>query len=158
MRRWPGVVLACALVVLTASCRDAGPARDGPQVVPPEGVQPGVDPLPDTLRQQIEGEPSPAALPAPDVHVTLSEWRVLLSRDEVAAGPTVFLIANAGTLAHALVIEGAGERWEVDLLNPAQAVTLNVDLRPGEYRVYCPQVVDGTAHAGLGMATRLRVR
>jgi len=93
--------------------------------------------------------------PPAAVQVRLSEWRVGLSRAEVPAGPVAFTITNAGTIPHALEVEGRGVEREVRLLQPGGHATLTLDLRAGRYVVYCP--VGGESHKRLGMLAELRV-
>jgi hypothetical protein len=152
MSRWLGSIVVCGAVLALASCGQPQPAAD-PDAGFTEGVQPRAEPQPDQF-----GTGQDAALPPADVDVTLTEWRVALSRAEVPAGLTALLVSNGGTVPHALVLEGAGERWETDVLNPGESVRMTVDLRGGAYNVFCPRTGDGGAHVELGMMTQLRVR
>jgi uncharacterized cupredoxin-like copper-binding protein len=80
---------------------------------------------------------------------------VELSRAEVPAGPVTFTVTNAGTIPHALEVEGGGVEREIHLLQPGAHGTLTLTLRPGRYEVYCP--VGGESHKRLGMLAALRV-
>lgn len=70
------------------------------------------------------------------------------------SGPTSFVVTNNGTMEHNFEIGGPAIqlRLESNLL-PGQSGTLDVDLVPGEYQVYCP-VAD---HAQQGMQLTLTV-
>ena len=50
--------------------------------------------------------PGPATPPPTVVTVRLTEWKVEASTPRVPAGPTQFVITNAGTIPHALEVEG----------------------------------------------------
>jgi plastocyanin len=110
-------------------------------------------------------EPAPAdqtALPPDEgdlrnVEATLTEWSVTLSQDSVAAGAIAFNVRNSGSVVHRFEVEGNGEEWETDDLNPGDTVTMSVSLEPGVYEVYCPVEEDGMTHQERGMTTTLRV-
>jgi len=101
------------------------------------------------------GRPHLAAGEPQTVEVRLSEWRVELSQAAVAAGPVTFHVRNAGTIPHALEVEGRGVEREIAVLQPGAAGSLTLTLRPGTYEVYCP--VGGESHKRLGMVTSLTV-
>lgn len=72
----------------------------------------------------------------------------------IPAGLTVFEISNVGTEEHSFVIEGQGIQAQLEQnLQPGETNTLEVDLLPGSYLVYCP-VED---HAEHGMRLDLTV-
>jgi uncharacterized cupredoxin-like copper-binding protein len=61
---------------------------------------------------------------------------------------------NNGTIEHNLEVEGQGIEEAFDSnLQPGETRTLEVDLQPGTYEVYCP-VAD---HADQGMRVELTV-
>jgi hypothetical protein len=70
------------------------------------------------------------------------------------AGPTTFKVTNNGSMAHNFEIEGQDieQVFEANL-QPGASNTMQVELVPGEYRVYCP-VAD---HAAQGMELTLTV-
>jgi hypothetical protein len=96
---------------------------------------------------------------APDAPVpvtaTLSEWKVELSEATLAAGTVEITVTNAGSIPHALEVEGAGIEEETPLIQPGSSATLVLTLRPGRYEIYCPVGTD--SHKKLGMETHLRV-
>lgn len=92
------------------------------------------------------------------VSATLTEWAVQLSRDTVPAGEVTFRVANAGTMEHALEVEGQGIEEETAHIQPGQSATLTVNLQPGTYEVYCPVVTEAGNHQELGMTTQLVVQ
>jgi plastocyanin len=93
-----------------------------------------------------------AAASAP-VAVSLSEFAIDMP-DSLPAGPTTFEVTNDGTIEHSFEIEGQGIEEELEHnLQPGETLTLQVDLAPGTYEVYCP--VDD--HRGEGMERDLTV-
>ncbi len=98
----------------------------------------------------LAGEPHPVAVTA-----TLSEWKVELSERRIAPGVVTFTVMNAGSIPHALEVEGEGIEQETEVIQPGARATLTLTLKPGTYEVYCP--VGGDSHKKLGMDTRLRV-
>lgn len=54
------------------------------------------------------------------------------------AGETTFRVVNEGATTHALEIEGGGVEEETDPIGPGESAELTVQLRAGEYELYCP--------------------
>ncbi len=98
----------------------------------------------------LVGEPHPVAVTA-----TLSEWKVELSERRIAPGVVTFSVTNAGSIPHALEVEGEGIEQETEVIQPGAHATLTLTLKPGTYDVYCP--VGEDSHKKLGMDTRLKV-
>ena len=86
--------------------------------------------------------------------VTLNEYSIEMPAT-LPAGLTKFEIRNAGQLPHNFEIEGQGIEKELEEdLAPGASGTLEVDLQPGTYRIYCPVGTHDTEH---GMTTQLTV-
>jgi uncharacterized cupredoxin-like copper-binding protein len=83
------------------------------------------------------GAPAPAPAPAA-VNVKLSEWKVELSAGTIAAGTVTFTVTNAGSIPHALEVEGQGIEQETGVIQPGASATLTLTLKAGTYEVYCP--------------------
>src|SRR2546426_7555764 len=98
----------------------------------------------------LVGEPHPVAVTA-----RLSEWKVELSERRIAPGVVTFTVTNAGSIPHALEVEGEGIEQETEVIQPGAHATLTLTLKPGTYEVYCP--VGEDSHKKLGMDTRLKV-
>lgn len=90
------------------------------------------------------------------------EQKVPVKIDEMAigmpeslkAGEFEFLVTNAGKHDHNFEIEGAGLDKKFWLnLKPGETKSLEVKLKPGEYRVFCPL----KDHDHKGMTRTLRV-
>jgi uncharacterized cupredoxin-like copper-binding protein len=132
---WLWVFVAVLLVL--AGCSPAPSAPSTGQT--PEAGETAAPQLPDTG--------------ANTVPVELEEF-VITMPASLPAGPTVFEIANVGTEEHSFEIEGQGIEAGLDQhLQPGETATLEVDLAPGTYTVYCP-VED---HADEGMRMDLTV-
>jgi plastocyanin len=89
------------------------------------------------------------------VRANLSEWKVELSQGTITAGRVTFTITNAGSIPHALELEGQGIEEETAVIEPGASATLTLSLKPGTYEVYCP--VGQDSHKKLGMETDLTV-
>jgi len=89
------------------------------------------------------------------VRAKLSEWKVELSQGTIAAGRVTFTVTNAGSIPHALEVEGQGIEQETTVIQPGASATLTLTLKPGTYEVYCPVGTD--SHKKLGMETHLKV-
>ena len=97
----------------------------------------------------------PAVAVAQPVAVTLSEFKIAMAHDTVAAGPVTFRIKNSGTMTHALfVMNDTFEKGSAEI--PAgQEVSLTVTLKAGTYEVFCP--VSDESHKKAGMTHKLVV-
>lgn len=95
---------------------------------------------------------NPAAM-RNDVDVQLREMEIVMPRT-LPEGSTSFRVRNTGTMVHSFEVEGQGIERKLDQpLQPNEQATLQVDLQPGRYRVYCP--VD--QHGARGMELQLTV-
>ena len=92
---------------------------------------------------------------ASTISVRLSEWKVELSRAAVGPGPVSFTVKNTGTIPHAFEVEGKGLEKETPQIAPGDSTTLTLDLKAGDYEVYCP--VGEGSHEKLGMKAKLHV-
>src|SRR5262245_51730007 len=72
------------------------------------------------------------------VDVTLSEYKIEMPA-ALPAGPTTFRIANTGSKTHNFKIEGNGleEKLKANLKKDDSG-TMQVNLKPGSYKVTCP--------------------
>ena len=148
MRRMTAVSI---VVLLAAACGDADTLPE------PDGLESDASVLESGQPETADG----VALPPDDadlaaVDATLAEWSVTLSQDSVAAGALAFNIRNTGSMVHRFEVEGNGEEWESEDINPGDEVTMSLNLTPGVYEVYCP-IEDGESHRARGMTTTLRV-
>jgi len=82
------------------------------------------------------------------VNVTLTEYKVEMSKTSLPAGPVKFTITNEGSIVHEIVLEpgGAvdapleadGKVAEVEDLQPGQTLTLEWTIdTPGQYQLTC---------------------
>ncbi len=92
-----------------------------------------------------------AASPVQEVH--LIEYAVHMPQT-LPAGKVSFRVENGGKEQHAFEIEGNGLHQATQLLSGGSTASLDVDLKPGTYTVYCP--VKG--HKEKGMKTTVTVQ
>lgn len=92
------------------------------------------------------------------VNVVLDEWSVAIPTDTLPPGAAQFVIVNRGDAVHGFEVEGAGIEEEVEHIRPGTQATLTVNLRPGEYQLYCPVSDSAGNHEAKGMSRRITVR
>jgi uncharacterized cupredoxin-like copper-binding protein/quercetin dioxygenase-like cupin family protein len=108
--------------------------------------------MPVDMNMDMGGTPA-AEASGGAVAVSLTEFAIDMPT-EIPAGPTTFTVTNNGTVEHNFEVEGQGIEEELDAnLAPGATGTLELDLAPGTYEVYCP--VDD--HAQHGMELELTV-
>lgn len=91
---------------------------------------------------------------AGEVQVSLTDFSIEMP-ETLPAGPTTFRVSNDGAVEHNFEVEGQGMEEELaENLAPGGTGTLQVDLEPGTYEIYCP-VGD---HADRGMRMELTVQ
>ncbi len=117
---------------------------------------------PETPAQEAPAQEAPAEAAPPQeeapagptlVEVSLTEFAIEMPA-ELPAGPIRFAVSNDGAFVHNIRIVGEG----IDVALPSdllggQSGTLEVELPPGTYRVYCPV----GSHAQRGMDMTLTV-
>lgn len=89
------------------------------------------------------------------IQVKETEYKLMPSSFKVAKPGTVtFDVTNAGTMGHALEVEGNGVEEKTSTISAGSSAKLTVNLsKNGTYEVYCP--IDG--HRSLGMEAKLVV-
>jgi len=90
-----------------------------------------------------------SAAGAQAVAVTLTEWKVGLSRDTVHAGPVTFRVTNNGTITHGFYVRGDGVDKGTREIPAKQSASLLVTVKPGTYEVFCPMSDDSHKLAGM---------
>ena len=96
-----------------------------------------------------------SAARAQAVTATLTEWKIALAKDTVAAGPVTFRVSNAGSMNHGFYVHGPGVDKGTRELAKGESATLTVTLKAGTYEIYCP-LSDGS-HKMAGMTKTLVV-
>jgi uncharacterized cupredoxin-like copper-binding protein len=90
------------------------------------------------------------------VDVTLTERHIEMSK-ELSAGKTAFVVRNQGKERQNFKIEGNGlEKEFMIAVAPNDSKTLNVDLKPGEYKVFVP--TSGNSAEPKGREMMLKVK
>lgn len=135
------------LMVVTLALAACGRAPAGEVPGAPGEAPPGAEETPAEETPAEEGVPVMVSL------AELTEFAIDMPAS-LPAGPTTFEVTNDGTIEHNFEIEGEGieEVFETNL-QPGETRTMEVDLAPGTYKVYCP--VEG--HEEQGMVTELTV-
>ena len=86
-----------------------------------------------------EEQPAPAGKAAQTIPVSETEFKIDPSTVEVAeAGVVEFRVQNAGSVPHALEVEGEDLEEETEEIAPGDSATLKVELAEGTYELYCP--------------------
>jgi len=95
------------------------------------------------------GSGEPKGDPVATLEVEETEYELTPANPRVKrAGLVKFEVTNAGTIAHALEVEGPEGEVETEEIAPGDTATIEADLsKPGSYRWYCP-IAD---HAERGM-------
>jgi uncharacterized cupredoxin-like copper-binding protein len=88
------------------------------------------------------------------VDISETEYKLDPSDPTASSGEVTINVANDGGTTHNLEIEGNGVEEETADLQPGQSDSLSVDLKPGDYEIYC--AIDG--HKDLGMEGTLTVQ
>jgi uncharacterized cupredoxin-like copper-binding protein len=111
-----------------------------------------------------KAETAPAGAPAQNgaapgqgqagaVEVVEKEYSIdLPGGEDLKAGKLTFDVANQGAIQHDLAVEG-GKEAKTPLIAAGKQATLQVDLPPGKYKLYC--TVPG--HEQLGMKAEVTV-
>jgi uncharacterized cupredoxin-like copper-binding protein len=88
------------------------------------------------------------------VEVKLTEYKIEMPA-LIGTGATTFNVTNTGNETHGFEIEGNGiEKTLKPRLKKGESGTLQVDLKPGTYKVYCPVI----GHKWHGMSLDLTVK
>jgi uncharacterized cupredoxin-like copper-binding protein len=88
------------------------------------------------------------------VEVKLTEYKIEMPA-LIGTGATTFNVTNTGNETHGFEIEGNGiEKALKPRLKKGESGSLQVDLKPGTYKVYCPVI----GHKWHGMSLDLTVK
>jgi len=152
-------VVALALFALARPPRGGNEERAGgpqtsttttnPQAIPENSTR--MNPVTESSRDSPGNRVTSAPL---QVKVDLTEYSINML-DLLAAGPQQLQITNHGEREHGFAIEGGAVHQHLaSNLTKGGTATLDVDLAPGTYDVYCP--VDD--HKGKGMRRTITVK
>jgi uncharacterized cupredoxin-like copper-binding protein len=142
------MALAAAIVVATLAVLVATTGREHPRE----------EAKAEAAKKQAEaGKPAPPAAEPGGGAVQVVEKEYALSLPggtTLKAGKSTFQAANQGKIQHDLALEGGGAKEvKTPLIDPGKDAKLEVDLKPGKYKLYC--TVPG--HEQLGMKTVVTV-
>ena len=82
-----------------------------------------------------------------DVTATETEFKIALPSTTIGAGSYRFDVKNDGKIDHDFVIKGNGVDEKTPTIGAGESATLDVDLKPGTYDVYCS--IPGHKQAGM---------
>ena len=101
------------------------------------------------------GAPAEASAPA-RLQVVAREFRFVLSRPSLKAGPAIVELVNFGQDAHDLRMRriGGTRVYGLRILQPGERAQLRLKLQRGRYLLWCSVA----NHRALGMRARLVVR
>jgi uncharacterized cupredoxin-like copper-binding protein len=102
-----------------------------------------------TTRATTTSATTTTAAPATSVPVSETEFKITMPKTTLAAGSYSFEVANDGKIDHDLVIQGNGVDEKTPTIAPGKSATLNVELKPGTYDVYCS--IPGHKQAGMDL-------
>jgi uncharacterized cupredoxin-like copper-binding protein len=105
-------------------------------------------------RAREEGGAGGTAGSTSQIPVAENEYSIKLSNTSLRPGGIAFEAENKGKIPHDLAIEGQGVERKTPLIDPGKKATVEADLKPGKYKLYC--TVPG--HEQLGMKTDVTVR
>jgi len=86
---------------------------------------------------------------ATEVPATETEFKIALPKTTVAAGSYTFEVKNDGKIEHDFVVKGEGVDEKTPTIGAGKSATLEVDLKPGTYDVYCS--IPGHKQAGMDL-------
>ncbi|MBL0173287.1 MAG: cupredoxin domain-containing protein [Gemmatimonadaceae bacterium] len=98
---------------------------------------------------------SASAAGAQPVAVTLTEFKIGMTRDTVKAGPVTFRVKNSGVMAHAFYVIGDKIDKGTPDIPAGQEASLTLTLKAGTYEVFCP--MSDNSHKLGGMTRKLVV-
>jgi uncharacterized cupredoxin-like copper-binding protein len=84
-----------------------------------------------------------------DVTATETEFKIALPSTTIGAGSYRFDVKNDGKIDHDFVIKGNGVDEKTPTIGAGESATLDVDLKPGTYDVYCS--IPGHKQAGMDL-------
>ena len=87
------------------------------------------------------------AATATSVPVSETEFKIALPKNTLSAGSYAFEVKNDGHIPHDFVVQGNGVDERTPTIQPGKSATVNVDLKPGTYDVYCS--IPGHKQAGM---------
>jgi uncharacterized cupredoxin-like copper-binding protein len=142
-------VVTCLLLFVGMMCAVIFVARESSEEAHAGGEATTTETAGTTTESSTTSTTSTTAAPAAqEVPATETEFKIVLA-SPVHAGKVTFDVKNDGKIQHDLVIEGNGVKAKTPLLDGGESKTLEVDLKPGTYDVYCS--VPGHKQAGMDL-------
>src|SRR5690349_3249079 len=102
-----------------------------------------------TTQATTTGSTTTTASAPTAVTATETEFKIALPKTTVPAGAYAVTVKNDGNIEHDLVIKGSGVDEKTANIAPGEQASLDVDLKPGTYDVYCS--IPGHKQAGMDL-------
>jgi len=144
------VVAGAGMIAACGSSGSSSPAASQPAASQPATPSTSMD----MSMGSMPASEMPAATSGSTVNATETEFHIMLSSSTLKAGTYTFAVKNAGSVTHALTINGPGVSNKASGdIDGGQSTKLTVTLKAGKYDVYCPV----GNHKMLGMDTSITV-
>jgi len=150
---------ATASLTLMAACGGSSststPVTPSTPAVSVPDTTPTINPSDDaSATPSASGSSASDSGSATTVTATETEMAIALSTSTFKAGTYTFVVKNAGSVTHALTIDGPGvEDQTSGDVAPGESGKVTVTLTPGSYDIYCPV----SNHKSAGMDTHITV-
>lgn len=96
------------------------------------------------------GESSAGAAGEASLTIEEKEFTIALSEPTLSPGTYTLVVENAGTVDHALEIEGPGVGTStINTIAPGASAKITITLANGSYQIYCP--IDGHRASGMDL-------
>jgi len=134
-------LVTCVLLFVGMMCAVIFVARETS-----EAEAKGNEPTTEQTTTQATSTQSTTSAPKA-VTATETEFKIALPSSTIAAGSYSFDVKNDGKIEHDFVIKGNGVDEKTPTIGAGESATLDVDLKPGTYDVYCS--IPGHKQAGM---------
>jgi uncharacterized cupredoxin-like copper-binding protein len=138
-------LVTCVLLFVGMMCAVIFVARETSEAEA-KGNEPTTTEQTTTQATSTQSTTTTASVPK-TVTATETEFKIALPSSTIAAGSYSFDVKNDGKIEHDFVIKGNGVDEKTPTIGAGESATLDVDLKPGTYDVYCS--IPGHKQAGM---------
>jgi len=139
-------LITCVLLFVGMMCAVIFIARETSEAEA-KGIEPTTTEQTTTQATTTESTATTTTKASSDVTATETEFKIALPKTTIAAGSYSFDVKNDGKIDHDFVIKGNGVDEKTPTIGAGESATLDVDLKPGTYDVYCS--IPGHKQAGM---------